>query len=297
MKDFLIKYKKYAVTSLLVVFSLIMMVINVSTNNKVNSMKKTGLLQKDSIEFFRTMESGLMFLAQKDYLQADSLFNYAKIHFNIAYDYDFLNAMLSKGQDDFDLNDSFLISGEQMRKGLEIMRYKIKEQHKIIHQQNERIGSKSDSLFYLQNSFDSLLTMKLKLLKEWETNKKTVGKLLFNKDKIDITYYGEIDEGKAKGHGMGVFSGKGVYIGYWENNFRHGKGKYTWANGDIYEGDFVHGVRSGYGIYSFVSGERYEGEWKNDLREGKGQFYSKEGKKLLDGDWLGDRFKKKGTEE
>jgi hypothetical protein len=150
-----------------------------------------------------------------------------------------------------------------------------------------------DSLFKMSVALNEIVLENQMMEEKIETIRSSYGKLQFlNTEGVLITYYGEIADGKASGIGIGIVEKKGIYEGEWKDNLRHGKGKYTWANGDVYEGDFLEGKRSGYGRYLFVSGEKYEGEWKNDLREGKGVIYSKDGKVLLDGIWVNDKFKK-----
>jgi len=123
-----------------------------------------------------------------------------------------------------------------------------------------------------------------------EKSKHSHGILRFSIGGVKIHYYGQIQEGKANGYGIGIYNGRSTYEGSWKNNLRHGNGKYTWANGDVYEGSFVVDKREGHGSYTFGGGERYEGGWKNDKRDGKGVFYTAEGKIFLQGTWKDDKF-------
>ncbi len=62
-----------------------------------------------------------------------------------------------------------------------------------------------------------------------------------------------------------TFSGKGVYQGYWENNYRHGEGVFTYANGDVYSGWFRFGNKEGTGTYySAATNMKLTGEWKEN---------------------------------
>jgi len=60
--------------------------------------------------------------------------------------------------------------------------------------------------------------------------------------------------------------------GQWEEDFRSGKGTYTYANGDTYEGQWSNNLRHGNGTYTYAaSGVRYDGSWVNGRREGDGE--------------------------
>ena len=45
------------------------------------------------------------------------------------------------------------------------------------------------------------------------------------------------------------------YVGDYDNDKKHGKGKYTYPNGDIYNGQWKNGVRNGKGKYSYKEDE------------------------------------------
>lgn len=115
----------------------------------------------------------------------------------------------------------------------------------------------------------------------------------FTADGVEVDYVGELVNNMANGYGFAIFSGKGLYKGYWFNNKRQGKGEYRWQNGEIYIGDYVNGKREGYGIYYFASGEEYRGEWKNNLRHGQGTLINKNGKTVIEGLWQEDKPEKK----
>lgn len=100
-----------------------------------------------------------------------------------------------------------------------------------------------------------------------------------------VSYYGRVWGQKPAGFGIGFYKSKGYYIGEWDGNARHGKGKHVYLNGDVYEGEFVNDLRDGYGIYRYASGELYEGEWKADLMNGAGKITFKDGD-VKSGIWL-----------
>ncbi len=121
--------------------------------------------------------------------------------------------------------------------------------------------------------------------------------LVFEKLGRTVRFFGKTENGKANGFGIGIFDSKGIYEGEWRDNVRHGKGRYVWANNDTYEGDFQNGNRHGYGVYTFASGEQYRGEWRDDLRHGEGAMHAKDGKKLLEGIWINDKFDRQKTKQ
>lgn len=55
--------------------------------------------------------------------------------------------------------------------------------------------------------------------------------------------------------------GQYMYVGDWENDKMHGKGKYTYASGSAYDGSWELGVYHGQGTYSWQDGRRYEVSW------------------------------------
>lgn len=104
-----------------------------------------------------------------------------------------------------------------------------------------------------------------------------------------VRYFGEVNNNKANGRGVGIWSTGGYYYGFWRNNFRHGKGVYIWKNGDKYDGDFYDDQREGYGIYYWTSGEKYVGNWKKNMRSGHGTLYGPDGKVKYSGNWSEDK--------
>ena len=83
------------------------------------------------------------------------------------------------------------------------------------------------------------------------------------------TYIGTYQENKRHGSGKFIFANGSVFIGSFRNNkFAHGI--YTWNNGRIYDGDWDNTYRHGYGKYIWPDNRKYEGEWKSDKRHGHG---------------------------
>lgn len=107
---------------------------------------------------------------------------------------------------------------------------------------------------------------------------------------VEVSFLGRLAYGEPSGFGIGFYKERGYYIGHWQGNKRHGKGRHVHLNGDIYEGEFVEDVRQGYGKYTFASGETYEGEWQNDLMHGKGRITFKNGS-AKSGTWVEGKMK------
>lgn len=103
-----------------------------------------------------------------------------------------------------------------------------------------------------------------------------------------IHYLGEVENGKANGGGVGIWSTGSLYRGDWKDNKRHGMGRFEWVDGERYEGDYVNGTREGEGSYFWPSGERYEGEWSADQRNGEGVLYDMDGNIEYQGLWKND---------
>ena len=102
-----------------------------------------------------------------------------------------------------------------------------------------------------------------------------------------------------KSNGSGIYiTNIGIYRGYWEDDYFHGKnnkiifptgeyyignvvkgcmtgfGIYHFLNGDYYSGYFENGIRCRYGTYYWANGNCYQGYWKNNIADGCGIFYA-----------------------
>lgn len=104
-----------------------------------------------------------------------------------------------------------------------------------------------------------------------------------------IHYLGEVQEGKANGGGVGVWSTGSLYRGNWKNNKRHGNGTFEWVDGEKYEGEYVNDKRTGEGTYYWPNGEKYKGEWIDDKREGYGILFDIDGNIRFEGGWKNDK--------
>lgn len=145
----------------------------------------------------------------------------------------------------------------------------------------------SDSLItQLNNLNDELMTQKSKS----SSTSEKVKVISFKNDNGKLIHYlGEVENGKANGGGVGIWSTGSLYKGDWKNNKRHGNGTFEWADGERYEGEYVNDKRKGEGTYYWPSGDKYEGEWNNDVREGYGTLYDFDGNIRFEGGWVNDK--------
>jgi hypothetical protein len=82
------------------------------------------------------------------------------------------------------------------------------------------------------------------------------------------TYVGEYVEDNE--HGEGVFteaSTGNVYTGQWRNGVREGHGVMKYTNGDVFEGSFEDDQKHGPGKYVPHKGVSLEGVWANDVHQ------------------------------
>jgi hypothetical protein len=117
-----------------------------------------------------------------------------------------------------------------------------------------------------------------------------------NGDKI-IHYFGEVQDGKANGLGIGIWENQSIYDGEWKDNMRHGIGVFTTEKGEIYQGEYKNNKRNGRGTYFFRNGDFYSGEWEDSKRSGFGTVISAKGDTLVHGFWENDRFDRKKTRQ
>ncbi len=170
----------------------------------------------------------------------------------------------------------------------------------LLRQEKKQIKRERDSLesqwrkkkMNLQNRLRNL-QHKLDQKKEQLKERENVQVITFESSKgKKVHYLGEIENGKANGGGIGIWSTGGMYQGDWKDNQRHGEGRYEWSNNHVYEGEFKNDIREGEGTYYWPSGERYEGEWSNDRRNGEGTLYNKDGNIQYEGKWKKDEIVK-----
>lgn len=127
--------------------------------------------------------------------------------------------------------------------------------------------------------------------KEEKLNQKEKVKVLqFESSNAQMVHYlGEVENGKANGGGVGIWSTGSIYKGDWKDNRRHGKGTIESQNGERYEGNWINGKREGQGKYYWPGGERYEGGWKDNKRHGQGTLYDRDNNVQYKGLWKNDK--------
>ena len=144
-------------------------------------------------------------------------------------------------------------------------------------------------LIDLENQTDSLENL-LNSVRELYSRSKTDTIKFLTAKKVEVIYYGQLFNNLPYGFGIGLYIGKGNYVGQWEGKNRHGQGRHAYLNGDVYEGEFTNDQRNGYGVYYYATGEVYRGEWKNDLMHGKGEIKTSNGK-TVSGTWVNGKMK------
>lgn len=170
-----------------------------------------------------------------------------------------------------------------------------------------RLAQLSNDLAQAKSIVDSLEALNSKVRSETAGELEKLGKRLSEKEKelkrkervkvisfsgaknAHIHYLGEVENGKANGGGIGIWTTGSIYRGEWQDNKRHGSGTFEWVDGEKYEGEYVNGTREGEGTYYWPSGERYEGEWSGDRRNGFGTLYDMDGNIRFEGQWKDDK--------
>lgn len=88
---------------------------------------------------------------------------------------------------------------------------------------------------------------------------------------IGESYKGSFKAGKKEGYGEQVRELVGyTYIGYFKNNWAHGKGKKIFLNGNVHEGEFKSGFLTGQGTLVKKNGEKYRGGFRVGKFHGSG---------------------------
>jgi hypothetical protein len=136
--------------------------------------------------------------------------------------------------------------------------------------------------------------MRMESLTEQLASKSKSDYLKFNGEKgTEIYYVGVVEDNKANGWGVGLYSNASRYEGEWKDNLRHGNGVFYWPDGEYYSGEFVMDQRQGEGKYYWPNGEMFAGEWQNDKRNGEGVFYGKNGEVVAKGIWQNNELVRK----
>jgi hypothetical protein len=79
------------------------------------------------------------------------------------------------------------------------------------------------------------------------------------------------EDDRACGIGTLIYSNGDVYEGSWDQDQRHGFGKFVSVhNGQsvMYEGGWKDGIKEGRGKLTFANGDYFEGKWVKGLLDG-----------------------------
>ena len=99
-------------------------------------------------------------------------------------------------------------------------------------------------------------------------------------------YEGQFKNGMKNGKGICKFDDGSIYEGDFVNDKYDGDGKYTQIGGKIYEGQWKEGVENGFGILNYETGITYIGEFENGRPHGRGKLLHKDGKQVMEGNWV-----------
>lgn len=125
------------------------------------------------------------------------------------------------------------------------------------------------------------------------TSNSTVGKqkLTFQRPALteQVSYEGEVVNGKANGKGIGKTNKGDVYEGEWKDNDFHGRGFIRYSFGDTYDGWWQNGKQTGYGTYNWANGNRHVGKMENFVLDGFGILYQKDGT-TTEGYWVNGKY-------
>lgn len=106
---------------------------------------------------------------------------------------------------------------------------------------------------------------------------------------LALEYRGPCKDGLAEGRGEA--RGVAHYTGEFRAGKKHGTGLKTWPNGDRYEGAFEDDFKHGEGRYVWGiphTGARFHGRYAKDQRSGPGRYTAPEGL-TLDTTWVHDQ--------
>uniref|UniRef100_A0A7S1QV67 Uncharacterized protein n=1 Tax=Neobodo designis TaxID=312471 RepID=A0A7S1QV67_NEODS len=98
-------------------------------------------------------------------------------------------------------------------------------------------------------------------------------------------YTGGFQDDKKHGGGKYTFANGNSYGGEFACDKRHGRGKYSWMCGDEYDGEWLEGRMHGQGVTAYANGNKYVGSFVEDRREGRGRLTCTDGLSY-DGEWL-----------
>ena len=176
------------------------------------------------------------------------------------------------------------------KEGQGILKYKNEKSNKVIYKDDKLIQGEQGEYYHITvgDLYFDIFEGKIE-------NGLASGKAFITDQGDILEYHGNIINNIKHGKGYCYYKNDFMYDGDWENDKRHGNGKFTYESA-IYEGQWVENKREGQGKMTYTKGEEqgsfYEGEWKNDKWHGKGKvIYSNE---IYDGDWIENKRHGKG---
>jgi len=111
-----------------------------------------------------------------------------------------------------------------------------------------------------------------------------VGRMVYNDG--NRIHEGFWSYGHRQGHGRCLFVQIGDYHeGNYQQNLRHGPGKYLWKDGRQFVGNYSNDERQGVGTFSYPNGDVYEGNFDKGQRHGTGNFVFKKRTCRYTGEW------------
>ena len=114
-------------------------------------------------------------------------------------------------------------------------------------------------------------------------------------DFSDGSYEGKVNRSGHKDvYGIYRWIDGSIYEGEYQDDLRHGKGRFLWSNGESYEGDYLKDERTGKGVYNWPDGSSYDGAYLAGKRHGLGIYKSADGT-IYEGEWFDDLQHGHGT--
>ncbi|KAL2918713.1 spermatogenesis [Polyrhizophydium stewartii] len=122
-----------------------------------------------------------------------------------------------------------------------------------------------------------------------QTNQSKTGTYIFKDGSRYEGEYKEIEGGVIVRSGVGKYTcgtTKSVYIGAWELDKMHGKGRLEFASGAFYDGMWKENQYTGPGTYRWPDSSTFVGEWLENGMNGPGKYTDASGQ-----GWIGAIFK------
>jgi len=106
-------------------------------------------------------------------------------------------------------------------------------------------------------------------------------------------YVGQFQIDKFHGKGKQIWPDSSSYDGEWHTGRKHGQGVYISPENLKYEGAWHDGKRHGKGVQEYANGDRYDGWWYNGQCSGLGTYYFTDGSQYH-GAWTQGKYDGEG---